>query len=166
MYPVKTVWVLDNNEAFAPGPPRSRDERNELTLRHLPAAGELLDLGALPVLRACTLAGPPQPPLLAAAQTRAIRHPYGDPNLAPGPRLDAEEHHLVEALGADGRMGFSRLASRTHTSAATAQRRLHRLRLTGGAEIATLVDRCQVGLDVHAVFFIQSDDGRRQPVEP
>ncbi|MFG2639379.1 AsnC family transcriptional regulator [Streptomyces sp. NPDC048370] len=105
-------------------------------------------------------------PLPARSTSRGFRHPCGDPNLAPGPRLDTEEHRLVEALGADGRMGFSRLASRTHTSAATAQRRLHRLRLTGGAENATLVDRCQVGLDVQAVFFIQSDDGRRQPVEP
>ncbi|WP_199827046.1 Lrp/AsnC family transcriptional regulator [Streptomyces sp. WM6378] len=54
-------------------------------------------------------------------------------------------------------MSFSRLAASTHTSAATAQRPLHRPRLTGGAEIATLVDRCQVGLDVQAVFFFQTD---------
>ncbi|MBO3673672.1 hypothetical protein J5X86_01210 [Streptomyces sp. NEAU-YJ-81] len=44
-------------------------------------------------------------------------------------------------------MSLARLAARTHTSAATAQRRLHRLRLTGGAEIATVVGRCQVGLE-------------------
>lgn len=115
MYPVRTVWVLDSNEVFALAHPRSRDEHNELSLRHLPAAGELLDLRVLPVLRAYTLAGPSQPP---------------------------------------------RLASRSHTSAATAQRRLRRLRLTGGAEIATLVDRCQVGLDVQEFLFIQNDDGR------
>jgi DNA-binding Lrp family transcriptional regulator len=157
MYPVKTVWVLDNNEIFALVHPRNRDERNELMLRHLPITGDLLDLRALPVLRAYTLAGPPQPPLLTATQTRAVRHPYGDPSLAPGPRLDTDEHHLVEALAVDGRMSLARLAASTRTSAATAQRRLHRLRLTGGAEIATVVDRCQVGLEIQAVFFIQCD---------
>ncbi|MFJ6571382.1 Lrp/AsnC family transcriptional regulator [Streptomyces sp. NPDC091292] len=157
MYAVKTVWVLDTNEIFALVHPRNRDERNELMLSHLPLAGDLLDLRALPVLRAYTLAGPPQPPLLTAAQTRAVRHPYDDPGLEPGPRLDMDEHHLVEALAVDGRMSFARLAATTHTSAATAQRRLHRLRLTGGAEIATVVDRCQVGLDVQAVFFLQTD---------
>ncbi|MEE1805413.1 Lrp/AsnC family transcriptional regulator [Streptomyces sp. BE133] len=154
MYPVKTVWVLDSNEIFALAHPRNRDERNELTLHQLPVAGDLLDLRALPVLRAYTLAGPPQPPLLTADQTRTIRHPYGDPSLAPGPRLDADEHHLVEALAVDGRMSLARLAAFTHTSAATAQRRL---RQTGGAEIATVFDRCQVGLDVQAVFLIQND---------
>ncbi|MDT9687027.1 hypothetical protein Q5762_01420 [Streptomyces sp. P9(2023)] len=124
MYPVKTVWVLDNNETFALVHPRDRDERTELTPRHLPIAADLLDPRTLPVLRAHTLAGPPQPPLLTGAQTRAIRHPYGDPSLEPGARLGAA----------------------THTSAATAQRRLHRLLLTGGAEIATVFDRCQGGL--------------------
>ncbi|GLF95377.1 Lrp/AsnC family transcriptional regulator [Streptomyces yaizuensis] len=157
MYPVKTVWVLDNGEILALVHPRDRDERNDLTLRHMPLIGDLLDLRTLPVLRAYTLAGPPQPPLLTAAQTDLIRHPYGVPGLAPGPRLDADEHHLVEALAVDGRMSLGRLAAATHTSSATAQRRLDRLRRHGGAEIATVVDRCQVGLDVHAVFFIQCD---------
>ncbi|MFG3367556.1 hypothetical protein ACGF0K_21580 [Streptomyces sp. NPDC048156] len=77
MYPVKTVWVLDSNETFALVHPRNRDERNELTLHQLPIPGDLLDLRALPALRAYTLAGPPQPPLLTAAQTRTVRHPYG-----------------------------------------------------------------------------------------
>ncbi|MEU8485846.1 hypothetical protein [Streptomyces sp. NPDC048641] len=47
-------------------------------------------------------------------------------------------------------MSFAQLGARTHTSAATAQRRLHQLRPTGGAEVATVFDRCQVGLDVQA----------------
>ncbi|WP_186768263.1 Lrp/AsnC family transcriptional regulator [Streptomyces qinzhouensis] len=157
MYPVKTVWVLDNGEILALVHPRDRAERNDLTLRHQPLIGDLVDLRTLPVLRAYTLAGPPEPPLLTVAQTDLIRHPYGAPGLAPGPRLDADEQHLVEALAVDGRMSFSRLAAATHTSAATAQRRLDRLRRGGGAEIATVVDRCQVGLDVQAVFFIQCD---------
>ncbi|WP_405738975.1 hypothetical protein OG422_02005 [Streptomyces sp. NBC_01525] len=95
---MRRMWVLDHNEISALVHPRHRDERNELTLRHLPIAGDLLDLRALPALRAYTLAGPPRPPLLTAAQTRAVRHPYGDPSLVPGPRLDADEHHLVNAF--------------------------------------------------------------------
>ncbi|MFJ3904018.1 Lrp/AsnC family transcriptional regulator [Streptomyces sp. NPDC090025] len=157
MYPVKTVWVLDNGEIFALVHPRHRDERNDLTLRHHALVGDLVDLRTLPVLRAHTLAGPPHPPLLTAAQTDLIRHPYGAPGLGPGPRLDTDEQHLVEALAVDGRMSLARLAAATHTSSATAQRRLDRLRRGGGAEIATVVDRCQVGLEVQAVFFIQCD---------
>ncbi|MGW7367428.1 Lrp/AsnC family transcriptional regulator [Streptomyces sp. NPDC054841] len=155
MYPVKTIWVLDNGDVFALIHPRDRDERNSLTLRHLPLSGDLLDLRALPVLRAFALAGPPQPPLLTPTQTDAIRHPYTEPGLAPGPRLDADEHRLVEALAADGRAGLKQLAAQTGSSTATAQRRLHQLRRTGGVEIATVVDRCQVGLDTQALFFIQ-----------
>ncbi|MGW3283662.1 Lrp/AsnC family transcriptional regulator [Streptomyces sp. NPDC001002] len=157
MYPVKTVWVLDTGEIFALVHPRSREERNDLTLRRQPIISDLLDLRTLPVLSACALAGPPHPPLLTGAQTDRLRHPYSGPGLAPGPALDPDEHHLVEALAEDGRMSFARLAARTHTSAATAQRRLHQLRLSGGAEIATVVDRCQVGLEIQAVFFLQID---------
>jgi len=83
--------------------------------------------------------------------------PIPAPDSDGQPKVDAEDLHLMELLGADGRMSAAELAKHSNLSESAVRRRVDNLSATGALHFATFVDPQLIGFEVPVFLWLDVD---------
>ncbi|MEV7212567.1 Lrp/AsnC family transcriptional regulator [Kitasatospora cineracea] len=132
--------------------------RDRLLHGRLPATDAVLESTAHAVLHLFADASAWRCGALTAAQEAALAPPPAP--AGPPPALDALDHRLLDALGADARRSHAALAAALQVPESTVRRRLHRLGAGGLLRTHVGVDPRLVGAAVDANLWLDVEPGR------
>lgn len=135
-----------------------RDRMGDVLSEELPSTIGLKQSVSYPVLRYFRTIQGWRPEVLSADKVEALRSPIAEDTgvLAVRQELNRQDTELVDALCADGRIGFEALARRVGVSEATARRRCDWLLANNQVQLRVVVEPAALGLAVEALLWIRA----------
>ncbi|BCW57517.1 Lrp/AsnC family transcriptional regulator for asnA, asnC and gidA [Paenarthrobacter nicotinovorans] len=124
----------------------------------LPATIGLRDSTSYPVLRYFRTIRGWRPEILGNDKAEALRSSLtpDSGSLVARQDLSRQDHEIVDALCADGRMSFEALGRRVGVSEATARRRTDWLLANNQVHLRAIVEPASFGLDVEALLWVRA----------
>ncbi|NQD87080.1 AsnC family transcriptional regulator [Paenarthrobacter sp. CM16] len=124
----------------------------------LPATIGLRDATSYPVLRYFRTIRGWRPEILPNDQADVLRSSLtrDSGSLVPRQELSRQDHEIVDALCADGRMSFEALGRRVGVSEATARRRTEWLLANNQVHLRAILEPASFGLNVEALLWIRA----------